>query len=207
MYLAHYAHAAAIEDDIVLLDVRAGEYFCLAGAAEGFDLAGGRVLDSELVAALGELDLTSPRPQPPLSKPGPLAGQLDATPAKLGAGEMLDAVASYAAMVGTYYRQPFGQIVKHAQRGRGREPVSADERLYRRVTAFRTWLPWAPFPGVCLFRSFMLLAFLRQAGLDATWTFGVRTWPFEAHCWLQADGVVLDDTLDNVRGYAPIFWI
>jgi hypothetical protein len=34
--------------------------------------------------------------------------------------------------------------------------------------------------------------------------FGVRTWPFHAHCWLQCDDVVLDDQADRVAAYAPI---
>jgi hypothetical protein len=29
--------------------------------------------------------------------------------------------------------------------------------------------------------------------------------PFSAHCWVQADDVVLTDTLDIIRRYQPIF--
>jgi hypothetical protein len=34
--------------------------------------------------------------------------------------------------------------------------------------------------------------------------FGVRTHPFEAHCWLEKDRVILDDTVEHVRWFTPI---
>lgn len=45
-----------------------------------------------------------------------------------------------------------------------------------------------------------------DAGLaDAlVWVFGVRTWPFAAHCWIQIGDLVVGDVLDRVRGYTPI---
>ncbi len=45
---------------------------------------------------------------------------------------------------------------------------------------------------------------LAQRGCDARLVFGV-TMPFSAHCWVQAEDVVLTDTLDIVRRYQPIF--
>ncbi|WP_312062938.1 lasso peptide biosynthesis B2 protein [Brevundimonas sp.] len=45
---------------------------------------------------------------------------------------------------------------------------------------------------------------LASRGRGATWVFGVRTWPFSAHCWLQVGDVLLDDDLDRVALYTPI---
>ena len=56
----------------------------------------------------------------------------------------------------------------------------------------------------CLFNSLALLNFLASYGLFPTWVFGVRTGPFAAHCWLQAEAHVLNDTLENICGYTPI---
>lgn len=209
MYLADSVYAARIDDDVVLLDVRRGEYYCLAGAAVAFDFdpAAPRILDEDLREALTRGDLLSETPSASRLEIGSAGhGQLTLAPVALRAGEATDALASYAVMMRRFYGRGFGSIVAYAQHNRPRKVWSVDAtRLERRVAAFRTWLPWAPFPGVCLFRSFMLLAFLRRAHLDASWVFGVRTWPFEAHCWLQHGDLVLDDTADNVLGYTPIF--
>jgi hypothetical protein len=34
--------------------------------------------------------------------------------------------------------------------------------------------------------------------------FGVRTWPFHAHCWLQVEDVVLDDHHERIGAYTPL---
>ena len=56
----------------------------------------------------------------------------------------------------------------------------------------------------CLFDALALSNYLARYRIFATWVFGVQTGPFAAHCWLQHEGVVLNDTPDNVRRYAPI---
>lgn len=58
--------------------------------------------------------------------------------------------------------------------------------------------------NACLFESFALLEFLSRYGIYPAWVFGVQTRPFAAHCWLQVDGVVLNDTVEHVSGYTPI---
>lgn len=72
------------------------------------------------------------------------------------------------------------------------------------IASFHRWAPFAPAPGKCLLRSFMLLRLLRRHGHDARWVFGVRTWPFRAHCWLQAGDVVLDDDVEALVALTPI---
>lgn len=51
---------------------------------------------------------------------------------------------------------------------------------------------------------YLLRRLLRSEGYSPLWIFGVRTWPFGAHCWLQVDDLVIGDTLDRVRFYTPI---
>ena len=65
-------------------------------------------------------------------------------------------------------------------------------------------LPWLPFQGQCLHRAFMLRRLLARRGLSVHWVFGVRTWPFMAHCWLQAGDTLVADDLDRVLGFTPI---
>jgi len=209
-HLAAHAAAADVDGDIVILDVVGGHYYCLPDAAAAFDFTNGarRIIDEGLAEDLAAMDLTDQRPEP-VSRAvlQTAARQLDGTDMRLDRRERWHAVAAYGEMLRFYYARPFGRVLTLAQAVGAQGPGRDTPELRRRVLAFRQWLPWAPFPGVCLFRSRMLLAFLRKSGLDATWVFGVRTWPFEAHCWLQVEDLVLDDTLDNVRNFTPIFMV
>jgi hypothetical protein len=62
-------------------------------------------------------------------------------------------------------------------------------------------------PYVCLFDSLALIHFLAQYGLYPDWVFGVSADPFEAHCWVQAGQVVLNDTVERVSAFTPILTI
>jgi hypothetical protein len=41
-------------------------------------------------------------------------------------------------------------------------------------------------------------------GVSANWEFGVRPLPFSAHCWIEHDGMVLNDHLGHVSEYRKI---
>ena len=56
----------------------------------------------------------------------------------------------------------------------------------------------------CLYHSLATAEFLAAQNLFPDWVFGVRTDPFGAHCWLQRDDVVVNDTPENVGVYTPI---
>jgi hypothetical protein len=56
----------------------------------------------------------------------------------------------------------------------------------------------------CLYDSFALIEFLARYDILADWVFGVQTRPFVAHCWVQQDDVVFNDTVERVSGYTPI---
>ncbi|HKT73448.1 MAG TPA: lasso peptide biosynthesis B2 protein [Steroidobacteraceae bacterium] len=56
----------------------------------------------------------------------------------------------------------------------------------------------------CLYDSLALLEFLALHRLYPDWVFGVRTRPFAAHCWVQQDAVVFNDTVDHATSFSPI---
>jgi hypothetical protein len=58
--------------------------------------------------------------------------------------------------------------------------------------------------NACLFETLALLEFLSRYDFFPTWVFGVQTRPFAAHCWVQAENLVLNDTVDHVGRYTPI---
>ena len=103
-------------------------------------------------------------------------------------------------------KRTFRQLIE-AHAATGGEGVVEMQRLLSDIAVWRSIAPWLPLDGVCLFRSGMLAAFLRALGHRPTWVFGVRTWPFQAHCWLQADDVALDDEAERLCAFAPILGV
>ena len=60
---------------------------------------------------------------------------------------------------------------------------------------------------LCLFDSLALIHFLARFRVFPDWVFGVTADPFEAHCWVQTGGVVLNDTVERVSAFTPIMSI
>jgi len=54
----------------------------------------------------------------------------------------------------------------------------------------------------CLYDSMVLLEFLALYRVDATWVFGVHTWPWIPHCWVRAGAYLLNDTPGNIGRYS-----
>lgn len=63
---------------------------------------------------------------------------------------------------------------------------------------------YAPWTGRCFIQSMMLMKFLAAHGVQGSWVFGVRTHPFEAHCWVEWNDMVLNDTLDHINWFSVI---
>jgi hypothetical protein len=86
---------------------------------------------------------------------------------------------------------------------RGQDPDPA--RLRSLVTAFTRLRPlFYTLRAACLLDSLTLLHFLGAEGIHPDWVFGVKTEPFDAHCWVQNGEVVLNDVPDRVRQYSAI---
>lgn len=75
------------------------------------------------------------------------------------------------------------------------------------VSRFVRLRPWFPRPYLCLFDSLALIQFLARHDVYPTWVFGVRTKPFNAHCWVQLGDLLLNDSLERVRSFTPIMAI
>lgn len=59
--------------------------------------------------------------------------------------------------------------------------------------------------GSCLPRSLALAWMLRRRGVTATVRVGVRTADgFEAHAWVECNGIAVDDAPRRREGYAPL---
>lgn len=213
MYLLPAAHAVQIGDDLVLLDVAADRYLCLPGGG-GLGLSPDRrrlaSCDDELADELVEARLAA-RVPPPADALGPPLAPAHSdlcrpSAASLDWRDRRDLVRASFDGAWIYPRRTFSDLVAY---GQARPPANvaqqepADE-MRDVVLRFHRWICWAPAPAKCLIRSFMLLRHLRRHGFDARWVFAVRTWPFEAHCWLQCGGTILDDVPDRLQAFHPI---
>lgn len=194
-----------VHEDIVVLDVQADRYDCLLDAADWI-IPGPegslRVPDEDIARDLLDAGIGSAaRSGTPRRAPEPARRELATAPsapslAFLGAGLAL------ASATLAFRGKTLGQLIDAANRPS--PPPAADDRLAEHVAAARAALPWIPFEGECLQRAFQLKRLLARRGVATDWVFGVRTWPFAAHCWLQVGDLVIADSLERVRRYTPI---
>ncbi|TAJ68724.1 MAG: lasso peptide biosynthesis B2 protein [Phenylobacterium sp.] len=205
-------HAVVIGDDAVFLDVTRDRYACVPSAAGWMSLdAAQRVLgvaDPAFAEELRQADLIADHATP-RDLPDPIAvATISAVGVDFAPPGWRDGVRGLRAtldLAQAYHRRPLAKLVAWAAEGAtpgGND--RPDARMLDLVESFHRWAPFAPAPGKCLLRSFMLLRLLRRHGHDARWVFGVRTWPFRAHCWLQRGDTVLDDDVEALVALTPI---
>lgn len=100
---------------------------------------------------------------------------------------------------------PLQSIVSAVRERKARLGCAAGADLRERVLAFTRLRPlFYTVRSACLLDSLTLLHFLGADGIRPDWVFGVKTEPFDTHCWLQQDEVLLNDVPDRVRQYSPI---
>ena len=217
--LQPHVHVATIGEDLVFLDILGDAYFCLPGAA-GFVTLGGDAqtfagcedwLFAQLLAADLAFDAPADSSAPPRLRPPDLPV---ADLRRLESAAIIDfaSIRRMAPAAMALYRHGHGgslsdllaAAARSASLGARRAGATRDQMVALAQSCERL-IPWVPFQGACLFRSFLTLSVLRRAGHAVSWIFGVQTWPFRAHCWLQAGDLVLNDAAERVSGYAPIF--
>jgi hypothetical protein len=105
----------------------------------------------------------------------------------------------------------FERMIARARRRRARAVARNESAGFDRENAKRaiaTFAALRPFfftaKDAGLFEALALARFLARWGLYPRWVFGVQARPFAAHCWLQHEGIVLNDTVEHVSRYSPI---
>jgi hypothetical protein len=206
-------HAVRLGAELVFLDIEADRYLCLPAAAVSLnpdwrvlqlhDAALGRDLqEAGLILPPGApCEAFEPRPKMP---PRPTVSALrDVYPGPCLADAAPLARAVLEVLM-NYRGRRFSEILRLVRGSRPASGASNPQALQSTADAFHRWSPYAPLSAKCLLRSFVLLRLLHREGLDAQWVFGVTTWPFRAHCWLQAGEVALDERLDRIAAFTPI---
>ncbi len=197
---------AQVREDVVVLDVKADRYDCLLDAADWIVIgANGSLRASDkdiardlLAAGIGSVD------RPAISRRAPEVARRELAMApSSSAFALLDAGLALACATLAFRGRTFGELIDAASRP-SPPPAAVDDLLGEHVAAARAALPWVPFEGECLQRAFQLKCLLARRGVATDWVFGVRTWPFAAHCWIQVGDVVVADSLERVHRYTPI---
>lgn len=198
-------HLAAVDDDVVALDLRTDAYFCLpdlalhlvARADGGWTPSSAAVADGLLQTGLFQPGLS----RAPGAVPAPVQTSRSSVrqTSPSSSAVLLTVIAREAWRInGRSVRDLLDQSPSRPVRPERGEEAMAEAQLFDR------WCTWIPGQGQCLYRAYLLRAFLAARGHGAAWVFGVRTWPFAAHCWLQIGDILLDDDLDRVSVYTPI---
>jgi len=206
--LEPHIRLAVLGDDVVLLDIRADAYFCAPQARALLqpheDRGSVAPIDAESREAVLAGGFASDRPPTPREclslptrdlAPG-RAPVLTARDVRRLAGALWD-------LPRRYRGHAFADILAFAA-AVAPPPGGSAEEVLRLARLFHRVAPWLPIPDKCLARSFVLLRFLQRSGVSARWMFGVRTWPFAAHCWLQLDDIALDDAAARLVAFEPI---
>lgn len=200
---------APVGEDVVVLDVNADQDHCLLDGADWMIVGeGGSVTVPDESAAnllLGAGVAVSERPHPSRRTPQPARRQL-ATASTASSRANLRAGFSLAAATVSFRGKSLRQLVQTCPPTSSPAPHDLHDArtLIESVAAIQAALPWIPFEGECLQRAFQIRRILARRGFHPDWVFGVRTWPFAAHCWLQVGDLVIADTLDRVDRYTPI---
>jgi hypothetical protein len=232
--LANHVFVCLQDEHVVFLDVRNDRYFALEAARtrgldtlvrgwpvpgeSGFD-AKQDLLESGLLDVLrsrGLLtdaqragkDATPIQCTPPVDE---IEADETSEPPKIGAAALSRFLRAAAVASVSLRFMPFERVVRGAQWRRAHAHATTgasalSRELAQRLIAVFAWLrPYAfTTRDACLFEALALGRFLASYKIYPRWIFGVQARPFAAHCWLQHEEVVLNDTVEHVSRYTPI---
>ena len=176
----------------LFLDLDDDSYFLLEPAEE-----------AELLAALAaghpDSDLKPVRCACPCRE----SVHADGIPTRVALADMLRIWWTVRQIRRSLARRPLADVIDKILRspsGNHAEGLAASV-LATRFQTVRRWLPQMPN---CLTDSLALLLFLKGHGASAELVFGAKLDPFAAHCWIQADDVLLNDRIDRIEGFATV---
>ncbi len=206
--------ACVASDRILFLDVARDRYFALPEAhkepfLEWLSKPAGAKLPARCRVMLTDLTVLDPRG----------AADLVAIPCPVVRPRPIDAEPLPVLPVRPRTLLGVGRAVRSAFREVRSKPLAAvlarrlskekfagtgDADLRSRLAEFRSVRPLIPVPRVCLHDCLALIDWLASARAGVQLVFGVSAFPFAAHCWVQADGAILDDHPDSPSRFEPI---
>jgi Transglutaminase-like superfamily len=224
--LANHVFVCLNGEQLVLLDLKADRYWALDAAqtagfgalVPGWPVPSAEAPSPETTAAVEALrdrglltdgvpgkDATPVVAIVPMKE---LVAENEASPAPRIGGWLIFLTASAFAKF-ALRTWPFERVVARVKRRKesaGSRAGGLDvERARKLVEAFARYRVFLfSSKNECLYDSLALLEFLARYGVHPDWVFAVQTRPFAAHCWVQQDDIVFNDTVEHVGGYTPI---
>jgi len=233
--LATHVFVCRDEDYIVVLDLKQDRYFALEAAktamlpavVPGWPVTGQRGMDAGAGDAAAEAlrpllrqgwlleESTGAKEATPVSVPRPqtqLTGEADSLAETVGPSTLLAFVVASVFAKAALRLWPFERVVRRVAQRKARYSSGTDpldlERARRLIEAFERMRAFLfSTREECLHDSLAVLEFLARYRIFPTWVFGVRARPFAAHCWVQHEDVVFNDTVEHVSTYVPIMAI
>lgn len=196
-----------VQEDIIILDVDRDSYACIPDGRSWLrvDPDGSILVDDEGRAQelqSAGLAVDHPPRHPRQNPVGPTHRLEAASPARWV--DVVVAAQTLGRATLLFRHKGLREILAISQSWSVLARPNASSRIGKHIAAYDSVLPWLPGEGECLQRAFQLKYLLARRGCETDWVFGVRTWPFGAHCWLQVGEAVVGDSLDRVTSYAPI---
>jgi hypothetical protein len=225
-YLPQHVHACFAANRTIFLDMKRGRYFGLDPAKTELlrraleDSAEAERSNSPVAAELiGMGLLTTSRSasktfSPPAANP-PEASLLPLIddPPRISTVRVIRFLATCSSVALRLKLRPLEHSLSHLvhRKSSSTTHFAADGVLDRARDLTRPFMHLRPFAYAarnrCLLDSLALAEFLASYGIRATCIFGVRANPFEAHCWVQIGGHVVNETPEMARRYAPILCV
>lgn len=218
--LSRTSYLCDLRSAFILLDAARGEYFRIAGSQYAWlreILASGQSVSAEAEAFafhLVRLGILTPETSgKPAAEPLRPTRALSCIPPASPKARWFDSVRVAKAHFSAARMMQdgrFPEIIEEATRWKQDvDPSTANvpEKLDRARIFERLSPIFRSRHDACFERSLALLRFLTQDGFRADWVFGVRDEPFLAHCWIEADGYVLNDEVAHTSGYIPILTV
>lgn len=100
---------------------------------------------------------------------------------------------------------PIRQLLRPSRKVSSHPDAFDRKEVERICAAWRVSRTSFPARLSCLPDSLALRSQLRRHGQQSRLVIGVKSNPFAAHCWVQIDGQVLNDELETVTQFSPIF--
>lgn len=102
--------------------------------------------------------------------------------------------------------QPIAAVVDKVRKRKPSARATAGhvDALRKAAFKFAKLRPWYPRGYLCLFDSLALVEFLAANSLFPEWLFAVQAQPFGAHCWVQAEDLLLNESPEYAGQFTPI---
>lgn len=199
----------------IFLDTRDDRYFRLSSTLERmFNAhAEGAELPPEDLAHLIECNILTDAPFASSMRASmPIASrsavELSSPPAPHGIGAVAELFAIVCWMQLQLKTRRLKTILDDATARRRRKCAldgdATEQRLVNEAHIFLKARKFVPIETRCLVDSLSMVTFLARRNLHASIVFGVTSYPFTAHCWVQAGELILNDAIGNTRAYTPI---